>query len=455
MDSEHRQLKLFYSYSHKDESLRDSLETHLSILARQGIVTQWHDRRIVAGNEWEEEINTQLETADIILLLISADFIASDYCYSKELKRAIDRHESNQAKVIPVIVRPVDWSDAPVAKLQALPKDSKAVTSWNNQDEAWLSVSNGVREAAHEVAKLKNRHGEELGLRSIRDLLVTEIEQIDEAFQKEGERTTFRGLSTGLKDLDNITDGLHNSEFLVIASRPGMGKTDLLLGIAANAAIKEKRSVAYFSLNLPAERITRRLLASVGRISTFGLFRGHMDDEDWPRLTYAVSTLVDIPLFIDDSINLTLPMLKERIEKIKIERGLDLVVIDSIQHLEIGARTQNGIGVGESISKGIKALAKHFQVPFLIASTISPEVESRPNKRPVFQDLDNMRDLEDDADTIIFIYRNEVYNEESINKGTAELIVAKNSDGPVGTIRAIYLKEFARFEDLDPHPLPS
>jgi len=130
LDTEKNHVRVFYSYSHKDEELRDALETHLSILARNGVISSWHDRRILAGGKWEAEIDSQIEKADIILLLISSDFIASDYCYGKELKRAIERHESNQSKVIPVVVRPVDWLDAPFAKLQAVPQDGKAVSKY-------------------------------------------------------------------------------------------------------------------------------------------------------------------------------------------------------------------------------------------------------------------------------------------------------------------------------------
>ena len=452
LDNKLNQVSLFYSYSHKDEALRDTLETHLSILARKGVISQWHDRRILAGSEWESEISNQIEAADIILLLVSPDFIASDYCYSKELKKAIERHESNQSKVIPIVIRPVDWldTDVPFAKLQALPKDAQPVTSWDNQDEAWLSIAKGVRKAVEDIVDLKTRRGAAFGLLSIRELLAVEVDQIDQAYQKDEEMTTFRGLSTGLSDLDKITDGLHNSEFVVIASRPGMGKTDLVLGIAAHTAIVETKPVAYFSLNLPADRITRRLIASVGHISPYKLLRGAMDDQDWQRLTSAVSILTNAPLFIDDSLSLTIPLLKEKLETIRKEHGLALVIIDSFQHLVIEAQSENTQNPNVSLEKNIKNLAKEFQIPILITSSISHEIEARPNKRPVVRDLDEVRGLEDDADTIIFVYRDEVYDENSMDKGKAELIVAKNSEGPVGTVRFTYLKEYARFVNFVP-----
>lgn len=146
-----RPLKLFYSYSHKDEKLRDSLEEHLSLLHREGYIEQWHDRNITAGSNLSKAISSEIEKADIILLLVSASFIASDYCYQIEMKNAIERHKEGVARVIPIIVRPVDWSGAPFSDLLALPKDGKAVTLWNNEDEAWLNVSKEIRNVVSEL----------------------------------------------------------------------------------------------------------------------------------------------------------------------------------------------------------------------------------------------------------------------------------------------------------------
>ncbi|ASF47258.1 toll/interleukin-1 receptor domain-containing protein [Methylovulum psychrotolerans] len=144
-------VKLFYSYSHKDEEIRNELEKHLSILKRQGVISEWHDRKISSGTEWENQINQQLQSASIILLLVSSDFIASEYCYGKELQVAMERHEKGEARVIPIIVRSVDWQGAPFGKLQALPKDAKAVTSWDNHDEAFTNIVQGIRSAIDEI----------------------------------------------------------------------------------------------------------------------------------------------------------------------------------------------------------------------------------------------------------------------------------------------------------------
>ncbi|ARV58943.1 hypothetical protein BZZ01_10120 [Nostocales cyanobacterium HT-58-2] len=144
-------IEVFFSYAHEDEKLRDQLEKHLSLLKRQGVITGWHDRKIGAGKEWKNEIDTHLNTAQIILLLISSAFIASNYCWDIEVKQAMERHEAKEARVIPVILKPVDWKSAPFSRLQSLPKDGKPVIKWGNRDEAFLSVAQGIRQAVEEM----------------------------------------------------------------------------------------------------------------------------------------------------------------------------------------------------------------------------------------------------------------------------------------------------------------
>ncbi|WP_427161778.1 toll/interleukin-1 receptor domain-containing protein [Aliinostoc sp. HNIBRCY26] len=148
-------VKVFFSYSHKDEALRDELATHLSTMKRQGVIEAWYDRAIIAGSNWADAIDDNLNIADIVLLLVSANFLASDYCYDKEMMRAMERHEHKEARVIPIILKPVDWNDTPFSKLQALPKNAKPVTTWTNQDEAFLDIATGIRRVAEEMAKSK------------------------------------------------------------------------------------------------------------------------------------------------------------------------------------------------------------------------------------------------------------------------------------------------------------
>lgn len=161
-------LRVFISYSHKDESYRNELEKHLSLLSRQGLIEHWHDRRIVPGQDWKKAIDRNLEKADLILCLVSADFIHSDYCFDVEMERALRRHKDGTAQVVPIIVRPCDWHAAPFSKLQALPRDGKAITSWSNQDEAWLDVAKGIRTLAESGQSAKT--APETNQRSLEDL---------------------------------------------------------------------------------------------------------------------------------------------------------------------------------------------------------------------------------------------------------------------------------------------
>lgn len=148
-------IEVFFSYAHEDEKLRDELAKHLKLLQRQGVISAWHDRQIIAGTEWGSEIDENLETAQVILLLVSADFLASDYCYDVELKRAMERHEAKEARVIPIILREVDWHGAPFGKLQALPKNAEPVTNWQNLDQAFADIARGIRRAVEDLTKKK------------------------------------------------------------------------------------------------------------------------------------------------------------------------------------------------------------------------------------------------------------------------------------------------------------
>ena len=442
-------IALFCSYSHKDEELRQALESHLSTLKRKEVISSWHDRKITAGEEWKKEIDRQLEAADIILLLISSDFIASDYCYEKELEIAMERHESNQAIVIPIILRPSDWSDAPFASIQALPREAQAVTKWDNEDEAWQDVVSGIKKSIEKIHKLKNRNKKSNGFKSMEDLLRREVDSMERVFEDESEKTTSRGFSTGIDSLDHFTDGLHPSELIAVAGRPGMGKTDFVVQLLVNAAREENCPVAYFSLNLSSDRITRKLISSLGRISNYNLMRGELNDEDWPNLTTAISLLTQIPLFIDDSVSMTIETLKEKVLEVKKEKKIGVVVIDSLQHLVLQGKNNKLKETPEEVTKEISRLARELNIVIVVTTSLSHDLEKRSDKRPYYADLGAWRSLEEDADTVLFLYRDEVYNEYSYEKGIADIIVAKNaSDGPIGKIRTAYIDKYCRFENL-------
>ena len=312
MDTE--KIKLFYSYSHKDEELRDQLETQLSILRRNGLIEEWHDRKITSGKNLHSAIDSALEEADIVLLLVSPDFIASDYCYETELKKAIELHEANQLIIIPVIIRPVDWSETPFHQFLAVPKDGLAVTSWSNVDEAWVDVTSRLKESIKEISKIKFRSNDDAGLKRVASLLGSEVERLDK-FSIED--TMYSGLSSGLHDFDSITDGFHPSDLIVLASRPEMGAGELAHNIAIHVSVNLKKPVAYFSFQLPSSRLLQKLLSSLGRIEHHEYMRCALNDEDWERLVYALASLNDAPLFVDDSNTLSFSELSNRIKDLK------------------------------------------------------------------------------------------------------------------------------------------
>lgn len=440
-------VSIFFSYSHKDEEFRDEIETHLALLHRNNIISSWHFRKITAGKEPVSEIDTAIKSADIILLLISSDFIASDYCYENELKTAMQRHEAHQAIIIPIIIRPTDWSQTPFSKLQCLPEGIKAVSTWENRDEAWLNVVNGVKDSIQEIHKLKNRSESSPGFQSMNELLSTEVDRIDETFDIE-DKATYNGLPTGLADLDYNTDGLHESDLITIAGRPNMGKTDLVVNIVTNIAIREKRSVGYFSLNLPADRITRKLISNLCQIPVHKLLKGFVADDDWPRITSAIALLNDSPLYIDDSVSLSLEELQDRAKQVKADHHVELIIIDSLQHLISNSKDNIPYELEEKITSEIRILARELKIPIIVIIPISSDIENRLDKRPVISDLGKWRALEEHANTIIFLYRDEQYNYDTIYPNTNELILAKNSSyGKVGKVFTFYNAECCSYSD--------
>lgn len=423
--------KIFISYSHKDESLKEQLDTHLAILKRNQLIEEWHDRKIVAGENWQSEIDRHLDDSDIVILLISPDFIASEYCYSVELKRAIERHEANQSLIIPVIVRPVNWTDAPFSKILALPTDAKPVTTWNNIDEAWMNVSKEIQKAVSNLAKLRIRIDKNTGLKQVGELLILEADRIDKIFQDESK--SFSGLPTGINDLDNMLDGIHSADLIVIGSRPKNRSDDLAINIAKHVSIDAGLPVAYYSFQMTSNRLTQKLICAIGGINHHVLLRGLLEDEDWEKLTDALTRLNDAPLFIDDNNALTLDELIKNVKNLKTNTGaLALIVIDSLQSLFFQNKSKDST---EHYSKSLKYLAKELQTPIIVTSNLNSESEKRIDRRPLIEDLSDWRCLENDADVILLSYADETSNHGLIDNSIIEILVSKNLYGPLGIIK--------------------
>lgn len=285
------------------------------------------------------------------------------------------------------------------------------------------------------------------GPENIKTILVKAVERIDTLFHN-GQAIT--GLATGLADLDEMTSGLQPSDLIIVAGRPSMGKTTLVMNMAEHAAIKSGNPVLVFSMEMPADSLAMRMMSSLGRIDQHRIRTGKLDDDDWPRITSAVHMLSEAPLYIDDTPALSPAELRARARRLAKEQGqLSLIVVDYLQLMQVpGFKADNRTAEISEISRSLKALAKELNVPVIALSQLNRSLEQRHDKRPVMSDLRESGAIEQDADLICFIYRDEVYNEDSPDKGVAEIIVAKQRNGPIGKVRVAFLGKYTRFEDL-------
>jgi replicative DNA helicase len=289
-----------------------------------------------------------------------------------------------------------------------------------------------------------NRGG---GFVQVKDVLGKVVDRIDTLFENDSPVT---GLSTGFTDFDTQTSGLQPADLIIVAGRPSMGKTTFSMNLAEYAAIKSHEPVAVFSMEMPADALAMRMLSSLGQINQQRLRTGKLNDDDWPRLTSVIGLLNEAPMFIDDTPALSPTELRARARRLKREHGLSLIVIDYIQLMQgNGAgRNENRASEISEISRSLKALAKELNVPVIALSQLNRSLEQRPNKRPVMSDLRESGAIEQDADLIVFIYRDEVYNSDSPDKGKAEIIIGKQRNGPIGTVALTFQGKYTRFENF-------
>jgi len=284
------------------------------------------------------------------------------------------------------------------------------------------------------------------GFESINTLLTKTVNKIEELFSSDEALT---GVSTGFNDFDARTSGLQKSDLIIVAGRPSMGKTTFAMNIAENVAIGSGMPVAIFSMEMPGEALTMRMISSLGRINQQDVRSGKLQDDDWPRVTSAVSILSQAKMFIDDTPALTPTEVRARCRRLMKEHGqLGLVVLDYLQLMQAPEAGENRTNEISFISRGLKALAKELEVPVIALSQLNRSLEQRPNKRPVMSDLRESGAIEQDADLIAFIYRDEVYNEDSPDKGKAEIIIGKQRNGPIGTVNLTFQGQFTRFDNF-------
>jgi replicative DNA helicase len=281
-------------------------------------------------------------------------------------------------------------------------------------------------------------------MRTIADQSLKTIEQLAER------RELVTGLPTGFPSLNEYTSGLQPSDLIVVAARPGMGKTSLALNIAQHASLREGRKVGIFSLEMAREQLFIRLLTGMARIDAHRLRTGRLTKEEWARLTAAFGELAGVDVFIDDTAGTSALEMRAKSRRLKLEQGLDLIIVDYLQLMHGRARVENRTQEISEISRSLKELAKELKVPVIAVSQLSRAPEQRGgNRRPQLSDLRESGAIEQDADVVIFIYREELYKQTEENRGRAQLIIAKQRNGPIGTIDLAFIREYTRFEELE------
>jgi replicative DNA helicase len=294
-----------------------------------------------------------------------------------------------------------------------------------------------------EVIEDRPRQG---GFEHVTELLKRALERIDLLFESDADIT---GLGTGFSDLDEMTSGWQDGDLVIVAGRPSMGKTSFAMNMVEHAMLHQERPVLVFSLEMPANQLAIRLLSSMGKIDQTRLRSGNLNPDDFSRLSGAAARLRDRPLFIDDTPGINPLELRNRIRQVVREHGSPaMVMVDYLQLMSSSRPADGRVHEISQISRELKIIAREFDCPMVALSQLSRNVEQRPNKRPLNSDLRDSGAIEQDADVIVFLYRDEIYNEDTNDKGIAELIMGKQRNGPIGTIKLTFLDKYTRFENL-------
>ncbi len=285
-------------------------------------------------------------------------------------------------------------------------------------------------------------------LEQIKPILEKTFEELYERYQNQKQVT---GISTGFQDLDELTAGLQKSNLIIVAARPAMGKTAFCLSLAQNVVLnrEDPRVVAVFSLEMSTAELCQRVLCSVAQVNAMDVRRGNLRDNEWQKITRAMNQLTDAPLFIDDTAGITPLEMKAKCRRLQKRHGLDLVIIDYLQLMRGSGKIENRVQEISGISRQLKMLAKELDIPVIALSQVGRGVEARQDKRPNLSDLRESGAIEQDADIVTFIYRDEYYNPHTEDVGMAEVIIAKQRSGPVDTVKLSFVKKFAAFKNLE------
>lgn len=299
--------------------------------------------------------------------------------------------------------------------------------------------------AEQKIFKIAEQGSRVGGPISITEYLAKASDRIDTLYHS---NQIVTGVATGFSDFDEKTSGLQPGDLIIVAGRPSMGKTAFAMNIAENAAIKNEAPVLVFSMEMPGEQLALRMMSSLGRIDQHRVRNGKLHDDDWPRITSAINMLSNAPMYIDDTAALSPAEVRARARRLVREKGnLGLIVIDYLQLMQVPGNKENRTSEISEISRSLKALAKELNVPVVALSQLNRSLEQRHDRRPIMSDLRESGAIEQDADLIVFIYRDEVYNDDSPDKGKAEIIIAKQRNGPIGKTFLTFLGQYTVFEN--------
>ena len=322
-----------------------------------------------------------------------------------------------------------------------------AGSAYENEGKAAADLVDEAERRIFEIAELGRRQG--AGFAPVRDVLGATIDRLDLLHASQGQLT---GLSTGYTELDKMTAGLQPGDLIIVAGRPSMGKTTLALNIAENAAIAANKPVAVFSMEMSREQLAFRMISSLGRVDQGHMRTGMFGDEDWARINSAIAQMKSAPVYIDDSASLTPTEVRARARRLARDceklGGLGLIVIDYLQLMQVAGNKENRATEISEISRSLKALARELKVPVIALSQLNRGVEQRTDKKPVMSDLRESGAIEQDSDLILLIYREEVYEPDTPRKGIADIIIAKQRNGPTGEVHLTFLGKYTRFENL-------
>jgi replicative DNA helicase len=329
------------------------------------------------------------------------------------------------------------------ATFRSLISAGTKIATLGYQGEGDVDVA--LDQAEQEIFRIGQRQRSQ-GYVGIRDVLVHTFEHIEKVYNSQGGIT---GIPTGFRDLDQMLSGLQPSDLIIIAGRPSMGKTSLALNIAQHVAIDEKIPVAIFSLEMPKEQLAIKMLCSEGKVNSQRLRTGSLTDEDWPKLSYALAKLSEAPIYIDDTPAISSMELRTRARRIKAEHDLGLIVIDYLQLVQGRARNENRQQEIAEITRSLKSLARELNVPVVALAQLSRAVEMTSDCRPRLSHLKESGELEQSADVVAFIYREEYYNPDTERKNMAEIIIAKQRNGPTGTVELFWHRDYTTFTGME------